>query len=157
MNSSAVSPWRCVRWLNLVRSKMTFFPTLKHSSILPRTCAYLPLLASLMLVDVRTSSASSPRQYSKVLIYRSSLSPAIPDAMQNCLKRFGHSSGLLKFNFAGFAVECWPFVLFRLIQPLVTPCGVVAIASGSVTCTQDYYSSQEYTTLISISIHCYKY
>ena len=29
--------------------------------LLPRSCAYLPLSASLMLVDVRTSSASSPR------------------------------------------------------------------------------------------------
>ena len=103
MNSSAVSPWRCVRWLNLAHSKIMFFQTLKNSSILPRTCAYLPLWASLMLVDVRTSSASLLRQYSKVLICHSLLSLAIPDTMWKCSKRllhFSHSSGLLKLNFA---------------------------------------------------------
>ena len=104
MNSSAVSPWLCIRQLNLARSKITFFRTLKNSSLLPRTCAYLPLSVSLMFVDVRTSSASSPRQYSKVPICHSSLLLAIPDSMSNCSKRlldFDHSSRLLKLNFAG--------------------------------------------------------
>ena len=57
---------------------------------------------------VRTSSASLPRQYSKVLICHSSLSPVVPDVMWNYSKRllhFGHSSGLLTFNFAGVAVD----------------------------------------------------
>ena len=36
--------------------------------------------------------------------------------------------------------------------------GVALLLSrGSVTCTQDYYLSQEYTTTPSTSIHCYKY
>ena len=78
--------------------KMTFFRALKNSSILPRTCTYLPLLA------MRMSSASLPRQKSKLLICRSLLSPPIPDTMRKCSKRllhFGHLSGLLKLNFAG--------------------------------------------------------
>ena len=53
-----------------------------------------------MLVDVKMSSASSLSQYSKVL--------AILDTMRNCSKHFlhfGHSSGLLKLNFAaGYSV-----------------------------------------------------
>ena len=101
MNSSVVSPWHCVRQLNLARSTLTIFWTLNISSILPRTCAYLPLSASLMLLDVRMSTSQ------------------------------------------GVAVERWPTVLHRSIQPLLTPCGVVAIVSRLVTCTQDYYSSQE--------------
>ena len=149
MNSSGVSPWRCIRRLNLAHSKIAFFWILKNLFIFPRTCAYLPLSAS-----VRTSSASSPKQYSKVLIGRSSLSPAIPDEMQNCSKHFlhfGHSSELLKLYSQRVAVERWPSVLLRSIQPLLTPCGVVSHLYLRLLLKPRIHNST------STSIHCYKY
>ena len=130
MNSSGVSPWCCIRRLNLAHSKIAFFWILKNSFIFPRTCAYLPLSAS-----VRTS-ASSLKQYSNRPFFEQfCIASAIPDAMQNCSKHFlhfGHLSELLKLYSQRVAVERWPSVLLRSIQPRI-------------------HNST------STSIHCYKY
>ena len=59
---------------------------------------------SVMFTDARTSSASSPKQYSSVLTCRDSFSFDNPDANQNWSKRlrhFGHSSGVRKLKGLG--------------------------------------------------------
>ena len=114
--------------LNLARSKMTFLETLKNSSNFPSTDSYLFLSSSVMFADARTSSASSPRQYSSVLTCRSSFSCDNPEAIanQNCSKRFCHfchSSGLRKLNEVG-GFKGILAIAFLLSIPLLTQCNM---------------------------------
>ena len=62
--------------------------------------SYLALSSALALVEFRTASASSPRQYSRVLTCFPSLSAVSPAATRYCSKR-GQSSGLRKSNGSG--------------------------------------------------------
>ena len=140
-------------WTLLSQRWCSFVPGRTHPSSLWFEHTFLYQI----LVDVRTSSASSPKQYSNVLICSSLLLPVIPDAMQNCSKcflHFGHSSGLLTLN---FAVEHWPFLLFRWIL-IQTDCGIVASASGLVTWkfSRIIYSRQvnTYTLLVQAYKYC---
>ena len=83
---------------------MTFHLTLKKSLNFAMTGSYFLLSAAVILVEVRTSSASSPRQYSSVLTCCSSTSAVSPETLLNCSNRLyhlGQSSGLLKLKASG--------------------------------------------------------
>jgi hypothetical protein len=80
---------------------------------LATTVSYFSLWSSVIFVDLSTSSASWPIQYSRVLICRGS-SSANPDATRNWSNRLfhrGQSSGFLKSNGSGdssrmLAISC---------------------------------------------------
>ena len=77
----------CLLRLNLARSNIKFFLTWKNASNLLMTESYFFLSSSLMLVEARTSSASSPRQ---VLTCLTSGLLARSEATRNCSKHFFH-------------------------------------------------------------------
>jgi len=65
------------------------------------TYLYFFRASSLILVEASTPSASSPKQYSKVLTWRTSSSLSSPDVLRNCSKQrfhFAHPSGFLISN-----------------------------------------------------------
>ena len=77
------------------------FRILKWPLNFPSTSTYFLQFSSEILVEVETSSASSPKQYRSVLTCVSSSSLRNPDATRNCSKRrrhLGHLSGELKLN-----------------------------------------------------------
>ena len=67
MYCSTDSPGSWLRQLNFARSRMTFLRTLKKPFNFSRTLLYFALSSSLILVELKTSSASSPKQYRRVL------------------------------------------------------------------------------------------
>ena len=80
----------------------------------------LSVLFQYILADVRTSPASSPVQYKRVLICQTSPSVANPEAAQHCLNwglPFGQSLGCLKSNAFGGSG-------YMLAIPLLTTCSV---------------------------------
>ena len=104
---SELSPSSCTRLFNLALSKMTFYLTLKCSSNLARTSSYFLSCCSVILVDDKTSSPSSPKQYRSVLIWRVSAAAERPDASRKCWNRLfhrGQSSGSLKLNCFGGSI-----------------------------------------------------
>ena len=84
MNCSTDSSGSWERFLNLVCSIITFYLTLKKLSNFAKTLSYFFLSSSPILVDAKMSSASSPRQYNRVLTWHPSDSRDNPDARQYC-------------------------------------------------------------------------
>ena len=104
INCSAGSSGSCECLSSLAHSIMTFFLTWKKLSNFKRTASYCFLWSSETLVNARISSASSPKQYNKVLTYRSSNSfdnPAATRYCLNCRFHLGHKSGELNGKDAG--------------------------------------------------------
>ena len=64
---SAISPSCWLRRLNLAHSKITLRQTLKNVSNFRITISYLFRSSSVAFVESNTESASSPKQYSRVL------------------------------------------------------------------------------------------
>ena len=101
INCSTDSSCSCTLRLNHARSNITFLHTWKCASNFASTSVYFFWLSFDMLVEVSTLSASSSRQYHKILIYLSSSSLDKPDARQNCSNcqcHLGHPSGQSKQN-----------------------------------------------------------
>ena len=86
MNCSTGSSSSLERLLNLARSIITFFLTLKKLSNFAKTLSYFFLSSSSILVDTKMSSVSSPRQYNRMLTWHSSDSHNSPDARRVLLK-----------------------------------------------------------------------
>ena len=77
--------------------KNNVLPNLEVGIKFCKDIVILFLLSIEMFVDIKTSSASSPKQYKSVLTCLSSSSLDNPDAMQNCSNlchHLGHSSGV---------------------------------------------------------------
>ena len=93
MYTLANSPSRWSRRLNFTLSNINLFCTLKLTSI---TSSYFLCDSSVMFVDTKTFSTSSP---SSMLIWRVWSSLFSPDALMNCSKcrfHFIHSLGFFK-------------------------------------------------------------
>ena len=91
---------------------MTLRQTLKKASNFAYMETWSLRSSSVALVDTRTDSASSPKQYSSVLTCLSSESVERPDATRNCSYRLHHrgqSSGDLKLKGLG-GVSCIPAI-----------------------------------------------
>ena len=104
VNCSAGSSGSCECLLNLAHSIMTFFLTRKNLSNFERTASYCFLWLSEILVDIRISSAFSPKQYNKLLTCHSSDSFDNLATTRYCLNRhfhLGHRSEELNRKGAG--------------------------------------------------------
>ena len=70
-------------------------------------------VAAVTFVDIKTASASSPRQYRRVLTCFLASSSNSPDALRNCsnhLFHLGQSSGFLKLKGSGGSKRSWAIV-----------------------------------------------
>ena len=91
------------------------------------TSVYRHLCISVMFVELRTSLASSPRQYSNVLIYLWLLSSPRPTqcGIAQTFSSTVAASGLLKLNSSG-TLSCRAAIVFRHI-PLLSPCKIIVL------------------------------
>ena len=105
---------------------------LTHLKKLVEALLHFFLSSSNILVECKTSSASSPRQYSSVLTWRSSASSTTPEAMRNCSKGWP----LIGFSeVEGF----WQLKMnvCHLKEPLLSPCTII-ILLDSYTIISNY-------------------
>ena len=85
-------------------------------------------MCAVAFVEVRTDSASSPRQYSRVLICFAGDSSPRPDATRNCsnrLRQRDHSSGVLKLKGSG-GFSCILAISMISVISLLPPCNIIS-------------------------------